>query len=74
MLKSGHTISQSLDDTWRNKVWHRKNTGNISFSSVSGEIINVKFGPDKQPTSTLFIKLLRLPRNMAIQELKYIYH
>lgn len=45
-------------------------TGN----TVTGEIINARFGPNKNPTSTFFVNLLSGPQNKAIKELKYIYH
>lgn len=45
-------------------------TGNI----VTGEIINAKYGPNKNPTSTFFVNLISGPCNKVIKDLKYIYH
>lgn len=45
-------------------------TGN----SVSGEIINAKYGPEKIATSTFFANLLPGPQNKLAKEIKYIYH
>lgn len=45
-------------------------TGNL----VTGEIINVKHGPEKKPTSTFFVNLVPGTNNKAVKELKYIYH
>lgn len=47
-----------------------KATGN----TVCGEIINVKFGPDKVPTTTFFVNLIAGPSNKNIKNLRYIYH
>lgn len=43
-------------------------TGN----TVVGEIINVKFGPKKKPTSTFFANLEQGPNNKAVKNLKHI--
>lgn len=45
-------------------------TGN----TVVGEIINVKYGPDKKPTSTFFANLQPSPNNKAIKSIKFIHH
>ncbi|CAH2103968.1 unnamed protein product [Euphydryas editha] len=45
-------------------------TGN----TVTGEIINAKFGPDKKPTTTFFANLLSGPNNKAVKSIKVIYH
>ncbi|CAK1588944.1 unnamed protein product [Parnassius mnemosyne] len=45
-------------------------TGN----TVTGEIINAKFGPDKIPTTTFFANLLPGPNNKAVKNIKAIYH
>lgn len=45
-------------------------TGNKVF----GEIINVKYGPEKKPTSTFFVNLVQDPNNKAAKDIKYIHH
>ncbi|CAH4037196.1 unnamed protein product [Pieris brassicae] len=45
-------------------------SGNI----VVGEIINVKFGPDKKPTSTFFVNLLQRLCYGASRDIRFIYH
>lgn len=45
-------------------------TGN----TVYGEIINVKYGPEKKPTSTFFVNVAPGPNNKAVKDIKYIYH
>lgn len=45
-------------------------TGN----TVTGEIINARYGPEKKPTSTFFVNLLPGPSNKQIKDLRYIYH
>lgn len=47
-----------------------ENTGN----KVAGEIINVRHGPDKKPTSTFFVNIEPGPNNTAVKNIKHIYH
>lgn len=45
-------------------------TGN----TVSGEIVNARYGPQKKPTSTFFVNLLPHANNKFAKKIKYIYH
>jgi len=47
-----------------------ESTGN----KIRGEIINVKFGPDRRPTSTFFVNLEPSDKNKAVKDLTHIYH
>lgn len=47
-----------------------ESTGN----KVAGEIINIKYGPEKIPTSTFFVNVLPGPKNKDLKSLRYIYH
>lgn len=45
-------------------------TGN----KVRGEIINARYGPNKNPTSTFFVNIEPSPNNKSVKDIKYIYH
>lgn len=79
----GHTFNRKDNRPYRIVIRNLHPTTPISIikeeiqstgNTVTGEIINAKFGPDKKPTSTFFVNLLPGPNNKAVKELKYIYH
>lgn len=45
-------------------------TGN----TVSGEIVNARYGPQKKPTSTFFVNLLPHANNKFAKNIRYIHH
>jgi hypothetical protein len=47
-----------------------ENTGN----KVKGDIINVRYGVDKIPTSTFFVNIEPSVNNKAVKNIQYIYH
>lgn len=79
----GHTFNKKEDRCFRIVIRNLHHTTpheaiieeiEKTGNKVSGEIINVKYGPDKKPTSTFFVNLFPSPENRAVKELKYIYH
>lgn len=46
----------------------------ITGNKVHGEIINVKYGPEKKPTSTFFVNLVPSPTNSAVKAIRSIHH
>lgn len=79
----GHTFNRKEERCFRivirnlhpsTPVEHIREEIERTGNTVSGEIINAKFGKDKRPTSTFFVNLMPGPQNKSVKELKFIYH
>lgn len=45
-----------------------------SGNKVIGEIINARYGPNKDPTSTFFVNVEQCENNKKVKDIKFIYH
>lgn len=79
----GHTFNRKDKRAYRVVIRNLHHTTPINIiketlegtgNTVVGEIINVKYGPEKLPTSTFFANLAQSPNNKAVKNVKYIYH
>lgn len=79
----GHTFNRKDKRNYRIVIRNLHHTTPIASiieaiektgNTVSGEIINSRYGPDKKPTSTFFVNLTPGPKNADVKGIKTIYN